>query len=144
MNWPKLLRSWVMLALGVLLAAWTSGGIHYDGWPSLLVAVLLISFFNLILRPILILLALPLVVLTFGLGIFLINALLFLLVGALVPGFEVDSFWSALWAALVVGFVSLVANLLLGSTRVEVRRGPPGGGGPGRRARKQDDNVIDI
>lgn len=142
LNWPKLFKSWVLIALGVLLAAWTSDGIHYDGWPTLVVAVLLISFFNIILRPLLILLALPLVVLTLGLGIFLINALMFLLVGALVPGFEVGSFWSALWGAFVVAFVSMIANLLFGKTRVEVRRS--GRCGSSQPSAKRDDDVIDI
>ena len=147
-NWSKLLKSWVLIALGVLVAAWTSSGIHYDGWNSLLLAVILISFFNIILRPILILLALPFVILTFGLGIVLINALLFLLVGALVPGFEVASFGSALWAAIVVGLISLVTNMLFGASRVNIRVNQgPGQAHPHagkRRVTQKDDDVIDI
>lgn len=142
-NWPKLLKSWALIALGVLLAAATSDGIQYADGMSLFVAVVLISLFNVILRPLLILLALPFVVLTFGLGIFIINALLFLLVGAIVPGFHVASFWSALWGAVVVAFVSLLVNVLLGGTQVQVRRV-----GPGQQPRppvdKNDDDVIDI
>ncbi len=145
-NWPKLLKSWVLIALGVLVAAATSDGIQYSNGWSLFIAVVLISLFNVILRPVLIFLALPFVVLTFGLGIFLINALLFMLVGAIVPGFDVASFWSALWGAVVVAFVSLLANLLLGSTKVQVHRTGPGQGGPQMRHRvdKKDDDVIDI
>lgn len=142
-NWPKLLKSWALIALGVLLAAATSEGIRYDNGTSLFVAVVLISLFNIILRPILILLALPFVVLTFGLGIFLINALLFMLVGAIVPGFTVVSFWSALWGAVVVGFVSLLANLAFGSTRVQVSRSRPGSANTKPKV-KNDDDVIDI
>ncbi|WOO42837.1 phage holin family protein [Rubellicoccus peritrichatus] len=146
-NWPKVFKSWALIALGVLVAAWTSSGIHYEGWGSLLFAVVLISFFNVILRPILVLLALPFVILTLGLGIFLINALLFLLVGELVPGFEVASFGSALWGSIVVGVVSLVANLIFGTSRVEMRvnrnHGGPQGG-LGKRRVPKDDDVIDI
>lgn len=146
-NWPKVLKSWVLIALGVLLAAWTSrGSISYDSTGSLALAVVLISLFNVLLRPLMVLLALPFVVLTLGLGIFVINALLFMLAGAITPGFEVASFWAALWGALVTGAVSLLANMLLGGTRVRVQVSGGGPGqGPGKRSLgKKDDDVIDI
>jgi len=135
-------RTWLLIALGVLLAAWTSDGIQFESEWSLVFAVLLISVLNVIIRPVLILFALPFVVLTFGLGIVIINALLFWLASAIVPGFEVTGFWAALWGAIVVGLTSLIANVLLGgpSVKVKVNRGRPGG----RRIKQPDDDVIDV
>lgn len=142
-NWLAWLRSWVLIALGVLLAAWTSDGISFRSDGSLVMGVLLISVLNVFLRPILLLFALPFVVLTLGLGIFLINALLFWLASSIVPGFEVAGFGSALWGAFVVSFTNWLATALLGgprNVRVRVNRGQSGGKRPDRR----DDDVIDV
>jgi len=139
------LRSWALICLGVLLAAWSSDGIRFESDFSLLLAVLLISFLNVILRPLLILFALPFVVLTLGLGIVIINALLFWLASAIVPGFEVAGFWSALWGAIVVGLTSMIANAFLGGPKVRVR--VQRGDSASQRSRKidrRDDDVIDV
>ncbi|MBC2593369.1 phage holin family protein [Ruficoccus amylovorans] len=149
-NFVKLLQSWVLIALGVLIASSLSDGVHYDSRGTLVLVVLLLSLFNLVIRPVLILFALPFVVLTFGFGLVVINALVLLLVEAVVPGFQLASFWSALWVALVISLVSLAANLLVGGSRVKVtvRRSGPPGKGPDSSARKNlsgnDDDVIDI
>ena len=150
-----MLKSWLLIALGVLIAANTASGIHYDSGAALLVAVLLLSLLNVFLKPLLLLFSLPFIVLTFGLGIWLINALLFLLVGGLVEGFHVNSFTSALWGALAVSITGGIANVLFGGgRRVNVRfqrgsSGPSGGerSGPAPKAQrplKDDDDVIDI
>lgn len=148
-NWLKLLQSWALCALGVLIAANTSSGISYDTTGALITVVLLVSLFNIIIRPLLILFALPFVVLTLGLGLVVINALILLLVEAIVPGFHLASFWSALWAAVVISIVSMIANLLLGRGRVKIsvqRHGPGGTASRGSPRRKlpKDDDVIDI
>ncbi|GHB90311.1 phage holin family protein [Cerasicoccus arenae] len=141
-NWIGWLRSWVLIALGVLLAAWTSEGIRFETDLSLILGVLLISVLNVFLRPLLLLLTLPFVILTLGLGVVVINALLFWLAGSLVPGFEVVSFWAALWGALVVSFTSFMANVLFGSSRVRVRV-QQNGGRPVKKKTRNDD-VIDV
>lgn len=141
MNWLGLIRSWILIALGVLIASHTISGISFDNRGTVVIVVLLVSLLNVALRPILILFTLPFIILTFGLGVVVINALIFLLVGELVPGFTVDGFWPALWAAVVVGIVSVLANLLLGGVKVQVYRdGPPRGGSGGGG----DDGVIDV
>lgn len=147
MDFKQLLKTWLLLSLGVMIAAHTATGIHYDSSSALIVAVLLLSLCNMVLKPVLMLFSLPFIILTFGLGIWLINALLFLLVGKLVGGFHVASFWNALWGALVVSLTGAAANFLFGENRVrmEVNRGQ----GPADRtteARKplKDDDVIDI
>ena len=128
-NW---LVRWGVLALGVALAAHLVPGIDYHhDFTTLVVVVLLLSFFNLFLKPLLVLFTLPFIVLTMGLGLIVINALLFLFVGWLVKGFQVDGFWSALGGACVVSVTNFVMSRVL--------RAPA----PTRPAPKRDD-VIDI
>jgi putative membrane protein len=133
----QLLLRWLVLAIGVTLATKLGIGIRCDDGATLVVVVLLLSFFNAILKPLLVLFTLPFILVTLGLGIVVINALLFLLVGHLVEGFHVASFWSAVGGALVVS----VTNMVLSA----VTRGPRPPRPPSSRppAAKRDD-VIDI
>ena len=138
----QLLLRWAILALGVTLATKLGIGISCDSGTTLLVVVVLLSFFNVILKPLMVLFTLPFILLTLGLGMVVINALLFLLVGRLVDGFRVDSFWSAVGGAVVVS----VTNLVL-SAFTRKPRGP--GSGPGgtvgtRPAQAKPTDVIDI
>ena len=148
MNFKQILKTWLLLAIGVIIAAHTARGIHYDSNAALAVAVLLLSLCNVALKPLLMLFSLPFIILTFGLGIWLINALLFMLVGALVEGFDVLSFWNALWGALVVSLTGAAANFFFGGSRIKVQanvgQGP--GSGTTSQSRKpiKDDDVIDI
>lgn len=137
MNHPfvNLLLRWLVLALGVLLAERLLPGIRCDSGLTLVVVVLLLSLFNVVLKPLLLLFTLPFIILSLGLGIWLINAVLFYLVGRLVEGFHVAGFGSALLGALIVSVTNLVINRLFASPPKPP--GPPAGGG------KRDD-VIDI
>ena len=129
-----MLLRWAILALGVAISAKIVPGIAYDEVGTLLVVVVLLSLFNAFLKPLLLLFTLPFVLLSLGLGVWFINALLFLAVSRLVQGFYVHDFWAALWGALIVSVTNLLASTLL-KTRVVVRKPPP--------PRKPDD-VIDI
>ena len=80
-------KSWVIVAFGVLIASNTASGIHYDSREALIIVVILLSACNVFLKPLLMLFSLPFIILTFGIGIWVINALLFLFVAALVSGF---------------------------------------------------------
>lgn len=151
MDFKRILKSWLLIALGVLIASNVFGGIRYTDTSALIVAVILLSLCNVFLKPLLMLFALPFIILTFGLGIWLINALLFLLVGNLVDGFAVDSFGYALAGALIVSLTGFAANVLFGKTRVQVRTtGSIGGQASASQSRPQsqkplkDDDVIDI
>jgi putative membrane protein len=136
----QLLMRWVILALGVMLATKLGIGIRCDSGSTLLVVVVLLSFFNAILKPLMVLFTLPFILLTLGLGMVVINALLFLLVAKLVDGFYVASFWSAVGGALVVSVTNLVLNLFTRGPR-----GPGGGGGGSMRPKKEKPvDVIDI
>ncbi|MGJ8639515.1 MAG: phage holin family protein [Opitutaceae bacterium] len=153
MNFPQLLKSSILIALGVVFASSTSKGIAYDSTTALVVAAILLSLCNVFLKPLLMVFSLPFIVLTFGIGIWLINALLFLLVSGIVQGFHVASFSSALWGALVVSLTSAFASLLFGKSRVNVQVGgtrPQNPStGPSSQAQQtrrplKDDDVIDI
>jgi len=130
----QLLLRWAVLAIGVVLATKLVPGIRCDDGATLLVVVILLSFFNAILKPLLVLFTLPFILLTLGLGIIVINAFLFLLVGRLVEGFYVASFWSAVGGAIIVS----VTNMLLsGFTRSKPRSEEA-------PRKKKPDDVIDI
>jgi putative membrane protein len=102
----KLIASMV----SVIISAYILPGVQVAGLlPALMVAVLL-GLANAVIKPILVLLTLPITLLTLGLFTFVINALLILLVDALVPGFEVDGFIWALLFSLVLSVVSSVVN----------------------------------
>ena len=121
MDYKSIFKSWLLVALGVLIASHISTGIRYTDASALVAAVFLLSLCNVFLKPLLMIFALPFIILTFGLGIWMINALLFLLVSNLVVGFTVDSFSDALAGALVVSLTGVVANLLFGKNKVQVR-----------------------
>ncbi len=140
MNSPilQLLLRWLVLALGVTLATKIVPGIHCQDGGTLVAVVLVLSFCNAILRPLLVLFTLPFILLTLGLGMVVINALLFLFVGRLVDGFVVAGFGPALGGSLVVSITNLLLNAFM-------RSGGPGGrGGQPPAAKPKKDDVIDI
>ena len=126
---------WSIIAVGVALSAWIVPGITFDDGVTLVVVVALLSLFNAILKPLLVIFTLPFVVLSLGLGIWLINALLFLSVSRLVPGFHVHDFWAALWGSLIVSLTNMVLTGLLRRRQAPSARPPP---------RSKPDDVIDI
>ena len=138
-SFMKLLVRWAVMALGVILATKLIRGITCaDGW-TLFDVVVLLTFFNAIVRPFLVLFTLPFILVTMGLGIVVINALLFLFVGHLVTGFHVGGFWSAVGGSIVVSLTSIVVNLLIGRRQPPA---PPAAPPPGPGSGSGD--VIDI
>jgi putative membrane protein len=123
----------MILALGVVIAAHVVPGINFADAGSLAIAVILLSLFNAVLRPILILFTLPFIIVTMGLGIVVINAFLFLFVGRIVDGFTVAGFWPAVGGSLVLSITNFVMNGLMRSPGPR----PPKAPGPGG-------DVIDI
>lgn len=137
---PQLLLRWAILALGVVLATKVVPGIHYNDGSTLVVVVLLLSFFNAILKPLLVLFTLPFILLTMGLGVIVINALLFLFVGRLVDGFHVDGFWSAVGGAVIVSITNLLFSGFARRAAPRASEPPP----PPKSIRGKRDDVIDI
>jgi len=105
--------------LALYLAARWVRGISFDGeWWELLLAGLVLSVFNLILRPILLLVSLPLLIITLGLFYFVINGVILLLLPLFIPGFRVEGILPAIIGALVISLVNLILNWLIRPKRV--------------------------
>jgi putative membrane protein len=102
----------VVNAVALICVAYVVPGIHVSGIAGALIAALILGIVNAILRPILVVLSLPLELLTLGLFTLVINALLFWLVGALHVGLTVDGFWPAFWGAIVMAIVSWILSFV--------------------------------
>lgn len=92
----------LLSGLAVLLTAYILPGVHVEHYGYALLAAIIISIANIILKPILILLTIPITIITLGLFLLVINALIILLAESLVPGFSVDGFWWALAFSLIL------------------------------------------
>jgi putative membrane protein len=97
---------WVITALSLVVADWALAGVHIGSGLSLAVAAVVLGLVNALVRPLLVLLTLPLTIVTLGLFYLVVNGLAFALAAALVPGFTVSSFGSAVAGALIVSVVS--------------------------------------
>lgn len=105
-----LIIRWILFALALLFIAWLIPGIHVGSFQAALLAAFVIGLVNIFIRPLFVLLTIPITILTLGLFIFIINALLFLLVAHVVPGFQVDSFLSALLGSILLSIISIFIN----------------------------------
>ena len=104
-------------ALALYVADYLLDGIVLTGWVPALVGGLVLGVINAIIRPVFIVLTLPFTLLTLGLFIFVVNAICFALAAALVPGFDVASFWSALGGAFIVSLVSWILTAAIRDRR---------------------------
>lgn len=104
-----------IVALGLWIATKILPGLHFDTASTLIIAALLLGIVNAIVRPIAVILTLPLTLLTLGLFLLVINAAMLGLVALLLGGFQISSFWVALGASLVVSITSWAASGLIGN-----------------------------
>lgn len=109
----KLLIVWFLNALALLAVAYLMPSIHVTGFGSALIAAAVIGLVNILIRPILVLLTLPVTLLTLGLFIFVINGLLFFLVGHILQGFEVQSLLSGILGAILYSLISWALTALV-------------------------------
>jgi putative membrane protein len=135
------LKRWLATTLAVLVAAHVVKGISYESYLALLIASFVLGILNAFLRPVLMLLSLPLLFLTLGLFTLVINAVLLYAVGWLVKSFRVDGFWPAFWGALVISLVSMVLNPLLG---VDKGQSPANRSRSSSRRPEDQGPVIDV
>jgi putative membrane protein len=105
-----LVISWLITTIAILVAAHIIPGIRVDSLGGALVGAAILGILNAVFKPIFVVLTLPITLITFGLFLFVINALVFWLAGSLLSGFHVQSFWSALLGSLVVSIVSYLAG----------------------------------
>ena len=118
----RFLAHWIVTALALLVCTKILPGVHVDSLQTLAVAALVLGFINAIVRPILLILTLPITILTLGLFYFVMNGIAFGLAAAIVPGFGVDSIGWAILGALVVSLISWFVGAF--APRQDVRRHP--------------------
>ncbi|MCX8004571.1 MAG: phage holin family protein [Burkholderiaceae bacterium] len=110
----RLLLVWLLNAVALWLVTQLLPGVRItEWWPHALIAVLVLGLLNTLVRPLLVLLTLPVTILTLGLFLLVINALLFWAVGSMLRGFEVDGFWWAFGGALLYSIISWALSALL-------------------------------
>ena len=107
------LIQWGLTSLSLWVASYIFSGLRFADGGSLLIAALLLGFANAIVKPLLILLTLPLTVLTLGLFLLVVNALVLMLVSAVVSGFTISSFWTAFFASIFISLFSLFVSGLV-------------------------------
>jgi putative membrane protein len=111
----------LIIMLGLYLASALIPGVHIAGTGSMIIAALLLCLVNAIIRPIAFILTLPITVVTLGLFLLVLNAAMFGLVAAMLDGFVVAGFWSAVFGAIIVSITSTIASWYIGpSGRYEV------------------------
>ena len=109
----KILSKILIIALAVIGASYFIPGISVDNYLTAILFALILGIINVLVRPLVMLLSLPIRLLTFGLFTLIVNALMFWLASVLVSGMNIDSFFSAFLGALIVGVVSWAVNLIL-------------------------------
>ena len=110
-----LLLVWILNAVALLIVAYILPGITVASFGSALIAALVLGLLNAVVKPLLVLLTLPLTIVTLGLFLLVLNALVFWLAGSILKGFQVDGFWWAVIGAIVYSIVSTALAGLLAS-----------------------------
>jgi putative membrane protein len=111
----KLILTWLLAACALLVVAYIYPGVQVQSFTSALIAAAVIGLFNAVLRPVLVLLTLPVTIVTLGLFLFVINALLFWAAASVLDGFHVNGFLAALLGSLIYSVLMLVVNTALRS-----------------------------
>lgn len=108
-----LLIRWLILTTAIIFASYMLDGIEVKGFFSAFFAAAALGILNAFIRPILLVLTLPINILTFGLLTFLINALLLKMASGIIPGFEVHGFWTAIFGSLIISIISWLLNAFI-------------------------------
>ncbi len=106
----KLLLKWLLSAVALLCVAYLYSGVVVSSFGAALIAAFVIGLFNMVVRPVLVVLTLPVTVVTLGLFLFVINALMFWAAAGVLDGFVVRDFSAALWGSLIYSVLSLVID----------------------------------
>lgn len=111
---PRLLFRWFVNSLGLWAAAWLFARVSYEGGaPTLIIAGFILSIVNGLLKPLLVVLSLPAILLSLGLFMLVINGFLILLMSWLYPSFQIDGLWAALLAGIVIALVNYIVTLII-------------------------------
>jgi len=119
-----IITRWLTITVAILLASHFVPGINVDNnkLSTAVIAAGVLGLINIFIKPVVVLLTLPLSVLTLGLFYFFINAFLLKLVPFFVSGFEVKSFWAAFWGSLIISIVSSLANSFINTHKIEKKK----------------------
>ncbi|MDX9745795.1 MAG: phage holin family protein [Syntrophales bacterium] len=109
----KLLIKWIILTASIIFVSYILDGIQIDSFLTALIAAALLGILNTVVRPLLILLTLPVNLMTFGIFIFVINAMLLMLVSHVISGFQVNGFWTAVSGSILITLSSALLNRLI-------------------------------
>jgi putative membrane protein len=112
-------------SLGLWLASELVDGLDFDSGLTLILAAILLGVVNALVRPLLLILTLPLTIVTLGFFLLVVNGIMLALVAGLLPGFGIGSFWDAFWGAIIVSIVSWIGSALFGpkgSIQVTIHR----------------------
>ena len=132
---------WFVNIIALFVVIHTIAGVSAANSNVIIVAALIIGLLNAFLRPVLILLTLPLTIISLGFFTLVINAFMFYLASKFVTGFSVTGFWSAFWAALLFSFISFLLNMVFAP---DIGFKFNLSGNIGRPTRKRYENVIDV
>ena len=111
---------WVIMSLSLWVASYLFSGIKFSNKSSLLISALVLGFVNAVLRPILLILTFPLTLVTLGLFVLVVNALMIMLVAKLVNGFKLSGFWTAFFVSIFIALFTLVIEHFLPSQGVVI------------------------
>ena len=109
----KLLIKWIILTASIIFVSYILDGSQIDSFLTALIAAALLGILNTVVRPLLILLTLPVNLMTFGIFIFVINAMLLMLVSHVISGFQVNGFWTAVSGSILITLSSALLNRLI-------------------------------
>lgn len=112
-NLMPFLIHWSITSLSLWVASYVFKGIRFEDSSSLIISALLLGFVNAIIRPLLILITLPFTLLTLGFFLLVINAMMLLLVSAIVRGFTISGFWTAFFASIFISILNLLIGVYL-------------------------------
>lgn len=109
----KILVRWLLCAAALLLVTYVYSGVQIKGFTSAMIAALVIGLLNTVIRPILVVLTLPVTIITVGLFLFVVNGLMFWMASGLLGGFHVTGFWAAMLGALIYSALGLLVDALV-------------------------------
>ena len=104
---------WLLFALAIMFVAWVVPGIEVAGFWSAVLVTIIMALINIFIKPLILFITLPINILTLGIFTFVINALLFMLAGYVVPGFEIEGFWAALLGSIILSILGVMINMLV-------------------------------
>ena len=112
MIWVALLVRWGLNVLALIVVDWLFDGVTIGRWGPLLLAAAILTIGNTIIKPILAILTLPLIILTFGLAYFALNVLMLALAEWITPDFSIDGFWTYVGASIVISIVNWIIHMI--------------------------------